>query len=499
MRHNLKNFDIKSVCSPSDPDLETTYDIADPVTGKLYRIGEKRLQICATPSFTAKCLPTVIGADGMPWDLACYYLTDITVQQASDPASIQKYAVHLSEFYDFCVGNAIDPCLDTASKRKKPIVRFRERLLASVRDGEVTDKTANNKIGNVVRFYRWLIDDYDYAFKYPPFNSESLLISFGKASGNIGHKLVRSHDARIKITPKSHLPSEKVIIDDGRLRPLPPDEQEVLLNTIGAHKNTEMWLIFIFALTTGARIQSILTLRHKHFRADTDPDSSVPLPIGRGTSVDSKYSKRQTLIIPSFIQQKIAVYSHSERSKKRFDKYCELRNIKPSEEAMEECYLFLSNRGHPFYDGKSELYKADSSQVRSNLRSGDAVRKFIKQHLLPPMKKVFGPNYHFQFHDLRATFGMNLVDACNKLVDEKEMAASEVLPFVQSRMNHSDSKTTEGYIKYRENNEQVERIIEEYQNTLMDRIDAILGNTLSNLDPNDAALTNETSSDFSNA
>lgn len=474
MRHNLKNFELKAVCSLDDPELKYAKDITDFREGKTLRLGYKTLKT-GTPSFTAKNLPTVIGDDGLPWDVGCYYLTYLTVHQLADPASIQKYAVHLSEFYDFCRTECVTPLLDTPSKRQRPIFRFRDQLLASVRDGEITDKTANNKIGNVVRFFRWLVEEHGYVFKHPPFTNESMLISYTKASGNIGHKLVQSHDARIKTFPKSQLPSENVIVDDGRLRPLPPNEQEALLDVLEKSKNTEMVLILIFALTTGARIQSTLTLRHKHFRAEVDPDSSVPLAIGHGTSVDSKYSKKQVLIIPSFIQRKLAIYSHSERSKARFHKYCEARGIQPTDEAMNECYLLLTNRGHPLYDAKSDLYKLDSSQQRTNLRTGDGVRKFIHQHVLPPMKKKFGDQYHFQFHDLRATFGMNLVDACNKLVNKGEMGASEVLPFVQSRMNHSDSKTTESYIHYRERNKQAEQIIETYQDTLLERINAVLG------------------------
>lgn len=474
MRHNLKSFELKALCSLDDPELKYIKDVTIPDTGKSLRLGYKPLKT-GTHSFTAKNLPTVIGDDGLPWDLGCYYLVYLTVHQLADPSSIQKYAVHLSEFHDFCCAEDVSPLLDSPSKRKKPIFRFRDRLLVAVRDGEITDKTANNKIGNVVRFFRWLVEDHGYVFKHPPFSNESIFISYTKASGNFGHKLVRSHDARIKTFPKSMLPSENAIVDGGRLRPLPPIEQEALLDILAKNKNTEMVLILIFALTTGARIQSTLTLRHKHFRLEIDPESSVPLGIGHGTSVDSKYSKKQVLIVPTFIHRKLAIYSNSERSKSRFHKYCELRGIQPLETVMEECYLFLTNRGHPLYDAKSDLYTLDPSQQRTNLRIGDGVRKFINQHVLPSMKKKFGEQYHFQFHDLRATFGMNLVDACNKLVDAGEMGASEVLPFVQSRMNHTDSKTTEIYIYYRERIKLTEAIIENYQGTLLDRISAVLG------------------------
>lgn len=474
MRHNLKNFDLKAVCSLSDPELESTYDLVSHQTGEVYRFGEKALKIYATPSVTIRSLPTVIGRDGIPWHFACYYILELAEQQAADPSSIQKYAVHLSEFYDYCQDEAIDPLLDTPSKRKKPIFRFRDMLLGQVRDGEITDKTANNKIGNVVRFYRWLIDDYGYTFKYRPFNDETALISFVKASGNAGHKLTHTHNARIKTSRNATLHSEEVIIDDGCLRPLPYDEQEILLNALTTSKNTEMFLIFLFSLTTGSRLQSTLTLRHKHFRSESDSEAPIPLAIGFGTEIDSKYSKKQTLVVPTFIQQRFETYSYSERAKKRFDKYCEKRGIEPTKEAMDDCYIFLSSQGHPFYDAKSDLYKADPSQERTNPRQGDSVRKFIKQNILPPMKEVFGRAYHLKFHDLRATYGMNLVDACMKLVNKGEMPASEVLPFVQSRMNHVDSKTTELYLNYRHKHNQTAQIINEYQESMLDRIECIL-------------------------
>jgi len=478
MRHNLKNFELKEVCSLTDSTLESTYEIPNTETGEIYRVGEKPLKIFATPSVTIKNLPTVIGSDGIPWDLACFYLLELAEHQASDPASIQKYAVHLSEFYDFCLDNGIDPLLDTPSKRKKPIFRFRDRLIAQVRDGEITDKTANNKIGNVVRFYRWLIDDYGYFFNHRPFNNDLALISFVKQSGSIGHKLAHSHNARIKSSPKAQLFSEDIIVDDGRLRPLPLNEPEFLLELLRTQKNTEMTLILLFSLTTGARIQSVLTFRHKHFRIELDHEGSVPLAIGHGTAVDSKYSKKQTLVIPAFIQQRLNIYSFSDRAKARFRKYCQKRQTSPTNDAMDDCYLFLSSHGHPFYDAKSDFYKADHSQERTNARNGDSIRKFIKKRLLPPMKEKFGPNYHFQFHDLRATYGINIADTCMSLVNKGEMPFSEVLPFVQSRMNHTNSKTTELYLKFREKNAQVAQIIDLHQEMQLDRIESLMGGKL---------------------
>ena len=45
------------------------------------------------------------------------------------------------------------------------------------------------------------------------------------------------------------------INDSGKLRPLPKDEQQALVESLKWVANTEMTLAFIFALTTGARLQ----------------------------------------------------------------------------------------------------------------------------------------------------------------------------------------------------------------------------------------------------
>ena len=471
MKNNLVNFQLKAVCALSDPQLESIETIIDAKSEKHYRVGQKPLT--DAPSGTARILNTVIGEDGLPWNLGCYYLTYLTVYEV-DLTSISKYATSLSEFYDFCRDGGFDPLLDIPSKRNRPIFRFRDHLQRSVRDGLIGDSTANGKIGDVVRFFRWLMEDQNYSFKNPPFTNNSMFISFGKGQGKIGHKLVVSTDARIKTFPKPMLPSEDVIMDDGRLRPLPTLEQEALINILENHKNREMVLIFLFALSTGARIQSVLTLRHQHFRVEADPNSCVPLATGWGTLVDTKAAKKDVLMIPPFIQNALAIYSHSERANNLFKKYCAKRKILPTDEALGECYLFLTNQGNPLYDSKADLKTFDPTQNRATLRLGDNVRKFIERQILPIMRKQFGEAYHFQFHDLRATYGMNLVDECNKLVSKGEMDASAVLPYVQTRLNHTDSKITERYLGFRKRNQQTSEILATYQDTLQDRIALLL-------------------------
>jgi integrase len=76
------------------------------------------------------------------------------------------------------------------------------------------------------------------------------------------------------------------------------------------------------------------------------------------------------------------------------------------------------------------------------------VRQFIKDELLPMIRVQLGnPRYEFSFHDLRATFGLNMVDA----MTANETKYTRALDQLRQLMWHARLSTTEGYLSYREN------------------------------------------------
>jgi integrase len=86
--------------------------------------------------------------------------------------------------------------------------------------------------------------------------------------------------------------------------------------------------------------------------------------------------------------------------------------------------------------------------VRRHVKTGQAVRQFIKDELLPMMRAQLGnPRYEFSFHDLRATFGLNMVDA----MTADETKYTRALDQLRQLMWHARLSTTEGYLSYREN------------------------------------------------
>lgn len=253
-----------------------------------------------------------------------------------------------------------------------------------------------------------------------------------------------------EISADSHL----YIEDGGKLKPLTSDEQMVLHDVLDSNevrKNIEMRNIFKTALKTGARLQSILTLSVKDIDVHMDipegyDDVNHIVQAGRSHIADSKRSKNINIFMPYSWVQVLKVYANSSRYKKRRDKYFENIGIEnPTEKQKEESYLFLTNRGTPYYDRQVDLQSYNPDNTRGQARIGGGVHDYLANHILPAMREKLGESYRFHFHDLRATYGVNLRDQLRELYPDNE---KEIYKQIQARLSHKDRSTTEGYVKY---------------------------------------------------
>jgi integrase len=98
--------------------------------------------------------------------------------------------------------------------------------------------------------------------------------------------------------------------------------------------------------------------------------------------------------------------------------------------------------------------------------------------LLPHIRRENPAFPDFGFHDLRATFGMNLLETLLGYIDEKNekerskggkdfIGSMWALEQVQERMGHADMKTTMQYLNYRRNKQWRAKIINEYEGLLL--------------------------------
>ena len=383
--------------------------------------------------------PILINPNNTQWELANRYLLfKLKSFELPNPRTLDTIACDLRDFKNYCNNEDID-YLQIPRKLSNPILKYKKDLLIKLYDNQISGNTIKRKISSITGFYEWLIKYENIKFDFPLWTNKESYISYSNEYGNRNYKKVKSKDiTKVPKTNTSGTYSDS-IIDGGILHPLTKDEQVNLVKILKECKNEEMLYAFLIALSTGARIQTVFTLRIQHFeRKIDDNENIVRIEIGHGTNCDSKFSKRNTLFFPAWLYKKIQIYIKSEKA---------IRRRKKSKHIFDDTslqYLFLTSTGSPYYCSKNDKYKI----LYQSPPSGENVRMFISNTL---RKKYAEKNIklNFSFHDLRASYGLNLVDSYTPLLKEGKISLTQILNIVKERMGHSSLRTTELYLNYK--------------------------------------------------
>lgn len=390
-----------------------------------------------------RLFPLVLSGDGSPWAEANLYILSLLDRlEKPETATVLSVAEDLAAYKRFLEEQpSIDWLRFPALKLARPTYRFNGHLKTVCRSGEMAWSTAKRRMAVVIRFYRWLVEEQIFKPENPLWKEGEYLVHFKDNYGSHTSKKVTSTDLSIHV-PEQDDPFDGYIDDGAKLRPLHAHEQRWLIDALISLGNTELTLIHLFALVTGARIQTILTFRVKDvFKIRSLPSQGpIRFPVGPGTGIDTKQDKRMILHIPAWFYEILQTYAISERAKKR--------RMRATGGDNQEQYLFLTVRGVPFYLSKQDNGGSRMSLLRHR-KVGQGVRQYISDYILPMIQDLHDANFHYRFHDLRATFGMNVLDDKMKLVHEKKMAFSEALNYLQTVMGHSSLRITERYVNYR--------------------------------------------------
>lgn len=412
-----------------------------------------------TDTYSWNLFPVVVDGNSRLWADASLYILDRIVGEVG-PA-MQTYhtiAEDLAIFKRWLEEEGIDYKHFPAKKLERPTYRFRGHLVLKAHAQEIAFGSANRIVGTVVQFYRWLTAEFGFVFANPPWQENDVYIPIVDKKGFVQHKKVKKTDVRVHV-PKQHDPYAGMIDDGGKLRPLPMQEQIVLLKALKKLDNTEMSLIHLVALTTGARIQTVLTLRIRHARLEAPKKAEeIPLAVGHGTSIDTKYGKQGVIYIPVWLYEKLRVYSYSERA--------QARRKKAGTTSEEDQYLFLSAQGSPMYRSKQDRDEFDPTLSVRHEKVGQTVRQYIKDMILSTITEIADSPFHYRFHDLRATFGMNLTDTLLLLAQKGKMTLTKVREEVRDRMMHESYETTDLYLEYRKNQKRLRQTQKAYEKHL---------------------------------
>ena len=267
-------------------------------------------------------------------------------------------------------------------------------------------------------------------------------------------------DITIRVA-KSEVALDDTIQDGGKLRPLSQQEQQWLLEALKSIGNLEMTLISLFMIATGARVQTVCTLRARHFTRPLSP--FVPATSGSGTiynqrcgpgtGIDTKGDVNKVLQIPKPVYLALRAYALSDRAKRR--------RLAGGNDPGDQ-YLFVTQQGNPYYTAKDESLEFDPDLSSRNTQEGGTIRKFFTQQVIPYIRKHHQSTFHMRPHDLRATFGMNHTDIQMAFVKTGKTTLTKARNIVRQLMWHQSGETTDLYLDYRERIEQVHAAINDY-------------------------------------
>lgn len=408
--------------------------------------------------------PLVLSGDGSPWAPACLWLLDRARARPLHLSSLPSVAQGLRDYLAFLEDMGLEwDDFSSVDKYLRPTYLYKTHLQDLINRGEAKASTASRKMSAVIGMYRFLIHDKKMGFapKNPPWVDKEIGLHYRDDKGFSQVHIVASTDIAIHV-PKRDDPWDATIDDGGKLRPLLSEEQRALVSALKKLGNRDYELMHYMALFTGAREQTVLTLRWGHFQAPPSSITQWPfkLPCGPGTGIDTKNDVPNVyLVIPPVLYEWLHQYACSERVRSRRDK------SKVGQDPMN--YLFLSNQGGPYYESKDDrnAMRGADEVLRRSSPTGQNLRSFIKDRVIPEVRKTI-PRFKYRFHDLRATFGVNWVvhSVGKEDAKQKYMWAREQL---RRLMWHKHPTTTDRYLEYHEHMHQLEKAKADWDRELL--------------------------------
>ena len=441
--------------------------------------------------------PIIIQSNSLPWTIGNLYLVRLVLDYRGpqyNPETHKQKATALVEYLRFLGNEGLHYAEFPAQKRRRPTYRFRNFLLDRVSNNEMAISTAQSRINQVVSFYKtvveWGLLERSIIEDELAFEQVTKTISYVNSTGFSKSLAISSTD--LAISSNSAPSDPDAIMDGGRLKPLTPSQQLILLETLKSFSRG-IELFFLVALHTGARLQTIGTLRIRHLKNVLRwQDGYAIIPYGGSYDLDGKKGKLGQLWIPKSFLDNLLIYANSQVAKDR------RKNSFYGE--SDDNYLFLTRNGTPYYTSRQEMkerrdadadYRVDGEHAieDESLKKGEAIGVLIRQEILP---KIRATNPHFpsfSIHDLRATYGMNLLEACYRLIDRENFIRKEkgqpligysnAIDVVQIRLNHKSRGVTERYLKYRDRSKWKAILISEFESRLIGEMSIEVGDETS--------------------
>lgn len=392
--------------------------------------------------------PFLFHLDGYPWKEANDYLLSLMCDKAPTHRrtdDVRRRASKLLDYLLFCEDKKLD-WLDFSGARAslRPTYKYYYHL---TNEGTRSNQVINQYTGVIYHFYKY-VSEHWHALDMKRVDTIKQVRFI--VQGSKGVKVIEAEKrSQTRRTPPVSSVQLGFVRDDGEdLRPLYNLELGAFLSAI---RNEKEWsvverLILMTSLMTGARKQTVLTMRLKNLKRFTEDklerEGAYKLHAGPGTGIDTKFDKPQVLYVPKQLADELVTLSKSPMMKKRRGKF--LAQLEASHPGLaiaeDDMYLFISEQGNCYYMAKND----PRYTIVKSPQTGQ-VTETIKSKLIT---KAFNPfPKDFSYHWLRATFAYQLYQRLQALIQDGTLKPGEDIDFIQKRMHHESRETTENYLK----------------------------------------------------
>jgi integrase len=461
---HLSHIDVfyPSQCELTEHNAKTTARFTP------FRYADTALQLSLVEDGVIRKFPIIIRGDGTPWDLGnlylMYKLTELAKIEPPSVETIQAIAKHLMMYLRWiehvCAQDQVMHELYFPEREEFRVTysyqRYLRRLLRE-NPQPISLGVAKGRMQAVIGFYRGILHGglvRESAIANAPYEARAIGIPVVNSIGLQYIKQVQTSNLTIKAPRRETVLGS--IKDGGNLRPLTEEEQSIVIAELERYGNRAFQLMCFVALFTGARIQTVCTLRVKHVKEMLKSKSvrgEFLLKVGPGTDIDTKNDVNYRLHFLCKLADMLDEYVTSEE-------YAE-RRAKSFYGESDKNYVFLARNGSAYFTSKQEIRErqeglfsqriSPKDRVAFTIQKGYAVRNYI-QRLIRDIRLKHADFNHFRFHDLRATFGMNFVR------DADQEGIRDVREPLRSRMGHKNFQTTQLYLNYDETNEAVQSV-----------------------------------------
>ncbi|MGI2014547.1 site-specific integrase [Shewanella oncorhynchi] len=391
--------------------------------------------------------PFLLNKDGSPWAEANLFLFSSARDNQkgySNSDFVRQKAGMLLDYKIFCEDNNIDLMLFNGRRPQRPTYRYFFELLHRLQNGNIQRHSLNKKTKVVYDFYKFLSKLPNSQIEIERVDSvETIKLILSNHYGR-NYSINQEKRGQTVAVCRAATPVPIGFVREygEDLRPLREPELKELLRVLELECfAVDERLIHYIAMHTGARKQSILTLRMKHLNTFTREnllkDGTYKINAGPGTGIDTKFNKNQSLYFPRILAEQILIYARSKKAKNRRNKFLAKNGTILSDD---DIYVFLSPEGEPHYMAKNDpRYKITKSKPQGRNTY------YIKNKLL----KYANANFPsaFSFHWLRATFAYRYYRWLQPLCAKGHITDGDIISLVQKRLHHSDRATTEHYLK----------------------------------------------------